>query len=425
MKRFLNLTVVSIAVSTLFIGGVNATNLTEQITVNDSLEITTIEKSYNAENDVNEMKVIVTANEDIISRVLGHVAGNSNSPALLGRYYFEFNPNLDGTGLTFKKNNKEYTGTLADGIAAVTPTIAGESAVNYSRVWLVALNVQYFDNVSSTWKDITNTSSGGKSVGQNLAELLGVTQSELVYGTNFRFYMSENTSKIYGWEIFENGVSTNKYEYLNVTYELKFPITGIMNGRGFYYTDLVRALRDGVEKVAINKDLTLTDSVAVPEGIKLIIADDAKLIIPKDVELLVPTLENLEGIENINKEGSIFVGDKELFFIKTIAPANGNIAVDKNTANEGDEVTITTTPATNYKLKALKVVNLATGAEVVVTNGKFTMPASDVEISAEFAVIETEMSPKTADMNLTLVMGSMLIAGLGMAVSYRKLKNRY
>ena len=237
--------------------------------------------------------------------------------------------------------------------------------------------------------------------------------------------MPENTSKIYGWEIFENGVSTNKYEYLNVTYELKFPITGIMNGRGFYYTDLVRALRDGVEKVAINKDLTLTDSVAVPEGIKLIIADDAKLIIPKDVELLVPTLENLEGIENINKEGSIFVGDKELFFIKTIAPANGNITVDKNTANEGDEVTITTTPATNYKLKALKVVNLATGAEVVVTNGKFTMPASDVEISAEFAVIETEMSPKTADMNLTLVMGSMLIAGLGMAVSYRKLKNRY
>lgn len=86
MKRFLNLTVVSIAVSTLFIGGVNATNLTEQITVNDSLEITTIEKSYNAENDVNEMKVIVTANEDIISRVLGHVAGNSGSTSFSGEH---------------------------------------------------------------------------------------------------------------------------------------------------------------------------------------------------------------------------------------------------------------------------------------------------------------------------------------------------
>ena len=106
MKKYFKLFTVLSIVSLISVGKVYATDLTSQITVNDSLDITTVEKSYDATNDVNEMKITVTANEEIISKVLSHVAGNNNSPALLGRYYFEFNPNLDGTGLTFKKNNK-------------------------------------------------------------------------------------------------------------------------------------------------------------------------------------------------------------------------------------------------------------------------------------------------------------------------------
>ena len=188
-KKFFKLLAITLAVLLVFSNNVYATDLTDKITVNDSLDITKVEKSYDSENDVNQLKITVTANEEIISRVLNHVAGNNNSPALLGRYYFEFNPHLDGDELTFKKNNKEYVGTLADGISQVQPTIAGEIAVSYSKVWLVALNVQYFDTVSNTWKDVTNTSTGGKSVGQNLSELLGVPQSNLVYGENFRFYM--------------------------------------------------------------------------------------------------------------------------------------------------------------------------------------------------------------------------------------------
>ncbi len=425
MKKYFKLFTVLSIVSLISVGKVYATDLTSQITVNDSLDITTVEKSYDATNDVNEMKITVTANEEIISKVLSHVAGNNNSPALLGRYYFEFNPNLDGTGLTFKKNNKEYTGTLADGIAAVKPTIAGETAVNYSRVWLVALNVQYYDAATTTWKDITNTSTGGKSVGKNLSELLGVPESQLKYGENFRFYMPEGTSKIYGWEIFENGESTNKYEYLNVTYELKFPITGIIDDRGYYFTDLQEAVESGSTEVIINEDLTLDNDVRIPADVTVELAEGATLTIPRGVTLTVDEDADLTGLGLIEKEGSLLYGNEEIFFINVKDSENGKVAVDVTAGIKDARITITTTPNENYKLKTLKVVNLSTNKEIEVVDGKFVMPDSDVEISAEFEAVESkELPPKTSDINLALILGTMLVASVGVVLTVKKIKNR-
>lgn len=425
MKKFLNLFAVLSIVSFMFVVKVNATDLTSQITVNDSLDITTVEKSYDATNDVNQMKITVTANEEIISRVLSHVAGNNNSPALLGRYYFEFNPNLDGSGLTFKKNNKEYTGTLADGIAAVTPTIAGETAVNYSRVWLVALNVQYYDSASSTWKDITNTSTGGKSIGRNLSELLGVAESELVYGENFRFYMPEGTSKIYGWEIFENGVSTGEYEYLNVTYELKFPITGLMNNRGFYFKNLQEAVESGSTDITLYEDLTLNGNVNIPEGVTLTINEGVKLTIPKRYTLVIANEDDLVGVENIEKQGTLIFGNDEMFFVHLVDAENGTITVNKKVAAQGTEIVITTRPNENYELKKLKVISLVTNEdtneEITVNNGKFLMPNADVEISAEFSLLTP---PNTSDINLALILVTVAFASFGIIFSLKKIKSR-
>lgn len=63
---------------------------------------------------------------------------------------------------------------------------------------------------------------------------------------------------------------------------------------------------------------------------------------------------------------------------------NGTLSVDKTTAAEGDTVTITATPADNYKLDTLKVEgNDGTNIAVTASN-TFTMPAQNVTVKATF-----------------------------------------
>lgn len=66
---------------------------------------------------------------------------------------------------------------------------------------------------------------------------------------------------------------------------------------------------------------------------------------------------------------------------------NGTVTVDKTSAKEGDEVTITATPSDGYELVvgSVKAYNAVSGAELTVTNNKFTMPAANVNVTAEFS----------------------------------------
>ena len=71
----------------------------------------------------------------------------------------------------------------------------------------------------------------------------------------------------------------------------------------------------------------------------------------------------------------------------TITPVlgiqNGSVSADKTSAAEGATVTLTATPATNYEFESF-IVKDTSGNAITVTNGKFTMPASNVTISATF-----------------------------------------
>ena len=62
----------------------------------------------------------------------------------------------------------------------------------------------------------------------------------------------------------------------------------------------------------------------------------------------------------------------------------GTVMVDKATAAEGDEVTITATPNDGYKVKSYSVTGVNTNLAVTVNNGKFKMPADDVTVSVTF-----------------------------------------
>ncbi len=62
---------------------------------------------------------------------------------------------------------------------------------------------------------------------------------------------------------------------------------------------------------------------------------------------------------------------------------NGTVTADPATAKEGDEVILTITPADNYELDTLSVID-ANNQSVTVTDNKFTMPAADVTVTVTF-----------------------------------------
>ena len=78
---------------------------------------------------------------------------------------------------------------------------------------------------------------------------------------------------------------------------------------------------------------------------------------------------------------------KKIDYTITIAEGitNGTVTIsgNKTTAQMGEEITLTATPADGYNLKTLSVKSGDT--DITVTNGKFTMPAGNVTVSAEFA----------------------------------------
>lgn len=69
---------------------------------------------------------------------------------------------------------------------------------------------------------------------------------------------------------------------------------------------------------------------------------------------------------------------------------NGSIEADKETAFEGDVVTLTATPASGYKLDAWTVTEATSGNPVTVTDNTFTMPNDDVNVTATFAIKTTQ-----------------------------------
>lgn len=77
---------------------------------------------------------------------------------------------------------------------------------------------------------------------------------------------------------------------------------------------------------------------------------------------------------------------------------NGTVSADKAIAAEGETVTLTVTPDTGYELENLTVTD-ASNNPVTVTNNQFTMPASDVTVSATFSSVATDWKVSFADEN--------------------------
>ncbi len=71
------------------------------------------------------------------------------------------------------------------------------------------------------------------------------------------------------------------------------------------------------------------------------------------------------------------------YAISLTQPEHGTIAADKTESVAGETITLTITPDTGYELEAITVKDAA-NEDIAVTNNTFTMPASNVTVSATF-----------------------------------------
>ena len=95
--------------------------------------------------------------------------------------------------------------------------------------------------------------------------------------------------------------------------------------------------------------------------------------------------------------------------------ANGSVSASAATAEEGDEITLTATPATGYALSSYDVRD-ASSNEVTVTDDKFIMPASNVTVTAAFAQLYTIST--TADHGtITVTPSTSVVAGTEVTIS--------
>ena len=80
--------------------------------------------------------------------------------------------------------------------------------------------------------------------------------------------------------------------------------------------------------------------------------------------------------------------------------SNGTVTPDMKTAIEGETVTLNVTPDEGYKLKSLTVTD-ASENEIVVKSNRFTMPAENVTVNAEFTELD-ESKPEFYGHSLVL-----------------------
>ena len=86
---------------------------------------------------------------------------------------------------------------------------------------------------------------------------------------------------------------------------------------------------------------------------------------------------------DVNVEVSFKKKPPQVFNIKVNNGANGSVSVEPTSSIAGQTIKITVSPDNDYQLDQLKVTE-ANGKDVTVTNNSFTMPKSNVIVSAAF-----------------------------------------
>ena len=106
------------------------------------------------------------------------------------------------------------------------------------------------------------------------------------------------------------------------------------------------------------------------------------------------TVSTVDGNKTATCEVTVSAAAATTYALTIVSPTNGTLTANPSgNISEGTEVTLTATPASGYKLKALKAYKTGEASTTVaITGNKFNMPGYPVTVEAEF---EEEASSET------------------------------
>lgn len=191
------------------------------------------------------------------------------------------------------------------------------------------------------------------------------------------------------YEVVEIKANDTVVESNEGVYSFVMPAKDVNITASFRYTYVAPTAHNITIDTEIENGTIAADKTAAVKDEKVVITT----ITPVSGYQLVKVVVNGNKIDAVLGEYSFVMPDEEVIIsaefeainynvIVDNTIENGNVKVSKNTANINDEITITVTPNEGYKLVADSLK--ANNGIVTITDNKFTMPAKDVTVTAEF-----------------------------------------
>ena len=290
--------------------------------------------------------------------------------AKAGTYSFSYDPATNILVVTGEIEPEKYTITVAEGIEHGTVVPDKTEAAAGETVTL------------------TVTPAEGYEL-ETLTVMNGETAVEV---TNNTFVMPAGDVTI-----------TATFKESIVNYNLTWSVTPAEGG-----TVEIKAgetvLTTSPAQVAAGTHITITPSPAQGYEVESVKVNGTKLLTIDDDEtggeFGAPALKDFPGGISAGfgtygfdmaEDAEVVVTFKKTEYTITVTePQNGTVVPNATTANMGDEITLTITPATGYEIDEVTV--MAGEDEVELDSDyKFTMPASDVTVTVTFKAITYEL----------------------------------
>ena len=293
----------------------------------------------------------------------GIVKGYQNGLLFNGNYYtpkygdavveYPFDDWDEGASVTFNGDGYNLVGVN------ITEEVGNVKSVTYNRTFpeeIAAIVILPFDYICSGSEGGTFYTFAGVNGNQPIMEDSNKLTS-LTANTPYLFMPSGNKLSFPNIANMTDGSVTLQPTAGEHTIKLDaWTLTGAYEPKSFTMNDSnIMVLNDVGELVAV------TDALNDPNGEYVVVTDATK----------------------VRSTSGYFVRDSSVFAITVNSGAGGTITADSLYAKENAKVTLTVTPNAGYVLKSLTVKD-SSNNPITVTNNQFTMPATNVMVTAEF-----------------------------------------
>ena len=348
----------------------SSTEYTAAITVNEAMTIKAIAVKENCENsNVVSAAYSVTAPAPVI--------------------------NASDVNIAYDATNGSIEYTIDNGTGSVGASITTGDWLDLGEITTSAVSFTCSANEGNTDRTATVTLSFSGAADK----VITVTQGhfEVDYATLPFNYEGGVLDDFLGMDGTSHSLKDQgSYAAGNVPYRIKFTATG----------DYIQVKTDSrPEKVTIGVKMiggSNTSTITVKASVDGETFDDGEALTISGSQNDIVNLETTRSfgadvryIKMVFTKGSnIGVGPISIakyvtkYAVNLNQPQNneGTIAADKETAAEGETVTLTATPNTGYAFDSWTVLD-GSANEVTVTNNTFIMPASNVEVEATFTTL--------------------------------------